>query len=105
MSPVVSASLGMSFTVATVDASDLDFGKVELIGKRMSASESPKTTRINPFLVLSPIHKSHSRFDIQDFSNNDYKIHISIRPDFWLQTAKKSATTFMYQFLSSQWAT
>jgi len=33
VSPAVSASLGVSFTVATVDASDIDFGrKGELIG-------------------------------------------------------------------------
>jgi len=103
MSPVVSASLGMSFTVATVsDASDMDFGKVELIGKRMSClSENDQGQLISCPLTRQQSIKSHSRFGIKDSSNNNYKIHI-IR--FWLQTAKKSATTFMYQSLSSQWA-
>lgn len=41
MSPVVSASFGTSFTVAMVDASDMDFGrKGELIGTRDSGSPS-----------------------------------------------------------------
>lgn len=57
MSPVAIASSGISFTVATVDAPDIDFGrKGELIGKRVSFFRS-----LPPATARDSI-KSHSRF-------------------------------------------
>ena len=106
---VANALLGMSFTVATVNASDMDLGREGSVDRKAGVSSGTAATKPTiAFLILSPGYRVTSHIcvsAIQGSSNDSYKSRISFGKT-WLsvQAAKKSATTFIYHSLSSQWA-
>jgi hypothetical protein len=68
----------MSFTVATADASDMDFGrKGELIGKRVNSSAAITHHLASYPLTGLQTRRLHSRSGIKNILYNYHKIHVA----------------------------